>query len=89
LIPDADCKDSSLRGTMTLIADGTEGWRLNRINSGPPFHVEIVGPYNLAQVCDERGVVALSGHGGAVFCSTQEQADRLCELANAGMLDRI
>jgi hypothetical protein len=88
LLPDADCKDSTLRGTMTLIADGTEGWRLNRINSGPPFHVEIVGPYNLAQVCDECGVVALSGPGGAAFCSTREQADRLCELANAGMLDR-
>lgn len=74
---------------MALIADGIEGWRLNRINSGPPFHVEIVGPYKLAQVCDERGVVALSGPAGAVFCATREQADRLCELANAEMLDRI
>ena len=74
---------------MALIADGTEGWRLNRINSGPPVHVEIVGPYKLAQVCDARGVVALSGPGGSVFCSSRDQADQLCELANAGMLDRI
>ncbi|SBV37803.1 hypothetical protein STPYR_12746 [uncultured Stenotrophomonas sp.] len=85
------------RGTMALIADGIEGWRLNRINAGPPFHVETIkyGPQythmreSPPQVCDARGVVALSGTGGAVFCSTREQADRLCELANAGMLDRI
>lgn len=74
---------------MSLIHDGIEGWRLNRINAGPPFHVEIVGPYRLAQVCDERGTVALSGPDGAVFCATREQADRLCELANAGTLDRV
>lgn len=66
-----------------------EGWRLNRINSGPPFHVEIVGPYKLPQVCDARGTVALSGPGGAVFCATREQADQLCELANAGMIGRV
>lgn len=46
----------------------------------------IVGPYKLAQVCDERGVVAVSGPGGAVFCATHELAEKLCELANAGLL---
>lgn len=81
---------------MPLIAEGLEGWRLNRINSGPPFHVETIkyGPQythsreSLPQVCDERGVVALSGPGGAVFCATREQAEQLCELANAGTLER-
>ena len=82
---------------MPLIADGIEGWRLNRVNAGAPFHVETIkyGPQYVhvressLQVCDARGTVALSGPGGAVFCDTREQADRLCKLANDGMLDRI
>lgn len=74
---------------MSLISPGLEGWRLNRINCGPPYHVEIVGPYRLAQVCDERGTVALGGPNGAVFCATREQADQLCELANTGMLEHL
>lgn len=81
---------------MPLNAEGLEGWRLNGINAGPPFHVETIkyGPQythvreSLPQVCDARGVVALSGPNGAVFCVTREQADQLCELANAGMLER-
>lgn len=81
---------------MPLIAEGLEDWRLNRINAGPPFHVETIkygtqythARESLPQVCDERGVVALSGPNGSVFCATREQAERLCELANAGMLDR-
>lgn len=71
---------------MALITAEIEGWRLNRINIGPPYVVDTVGPYKLAQVCDERGVVAVSGPGGAVFCATHELAEKLCELANAGLL---
>jgi hypothetical protein len=74
---------------MALISDRTEGWRLNRINVGPPYHVELVGPYKLTQVEDARGNGALSGTDGAVFCATPELAVRLCEMANAGILDRI
>lgn len=71
---------------MSLISDSEQGWRLNRINCGPPYRVDIVGPYQLAQVCDARGVVALSGPDGAVFCGSRELADRLCERANEGTL---
>ena len=82
---------------MSRIAQVAEGWRLNRINAGPPFHVETIkyGPQythmreSPPQVCDAREVVCLSGPGGAVFCATREQAEQLCDLANAGMLDRI
>lgn len=74
---------------MSLINPSLAGWRLNRINCGPPFHVESVGPCALPQVCDARGTVALSGPNGAVFCSTVEQADELCRMANAGELPPV
>lgn len=61
-------------------------WKLNHINCGPPFRVELVGPYKLPQVCDARGVVAVSGPNGAVFLSSIEDANKLCELANNGEL---
>lgn len=73
---------------MSLRSHETTGWRLNRINCGAPFHVDTslkLGP----QVCDERGVVALSGPNGAVFCASQEQADELCRMANAGELETV
>lgn len=73
---------------MSLIAPDLSGWRLNRINLGPPYVVELVGPYTLPQVCDEHGTVALRGPTGAVFCSTVEQAQALCDMANAGELDK-
>lgn len=65
-----------------------DGWRLNRINCGPPFHVELVGPYRLPQVEDARGTCALTGPNGAVFCARIEQAEELCRAANAGELER-
>lgn len=82
---------------MALASNGIGGWFLNRINAGPPFHVETIkyGPQYVHQresfpkVCDVRGTVALCGPKGAVFCTTVEQAEQLCELANAGMLDSI
>ncbi|WP_202842105.1 hypothetical protein [Luteimonas saliphila] len=71
---------------MPLVADGTDGWALNRINRGPPYHVEEVGPYKLLQVEDAGGTCALSGPDGAVFCADVDQANALCEQANAGTL---
>jgi len=73
---------------MALVSQNLDGWRLNRINCGKPFHVEMVGPYKFPQVCDERGCAAVSGPSGAVFCRTKEQADILCEMANSGELER-
>lgn len=74
---------------MSLINGDLNGWRINRINIGPPYHVELVGPYQLPQVEDERGVVALSGPDGAVFCDSVEQAEELCRRANAGELEVV
>lgn len=74
---------------MSLINPTIEGWRLNRINCGPPFHVESVGPWKLPQVEDARGTCALSGPNGAVFCSSVEQAEELCRMANAGALESV
>lgn len=71
-----------------MISTALEGWRLNRINCGAPYHVEMVGPYQLPQVDDGRGVCALSGPDGAVFCTSVEQAAELCRRANAGELER-
>ncbi len=67
---------------------------MNRINVGPPYHVERIqyGPQYRSirqsppQVCDHLGTVAVSGPGGAVFCASDEQAQALCEAANAGQL---
>jgi hypothetical protein len=81
---------------MPLISDSAEGWRLNRINAGPPYRVETIkyGPQythmteSPPQVCDARGTVAMSGPGGAVFCLTHTQAEALCALANAGQLEQ-
>ena len=82
---------------MSRIYKCYKGWRLNRISAGPPFHVATI-KYGVQythmresppQVCDARGIVALSGPSGEVFCATHEQADQLCELANAGMLEHI
>jgi hypothetical protein len=74
---------------MALIHDGLTGWKLNRINCGAPYSVDIVGPYKLPQVCDARGTVAVSGPGGAVFCHTLEQAEELCRMANDGDLEVV
>jgi hypothetical protein len=75
------------------------GWKLNRINCGPPYRVECIkyGPEygsvsvreSPPQVVDARGTVALSGPGGAVFCWTLEQAEDLCRQANHGELERV
>lgn len=73
---------------MPLIA-GEGRWRLNCINAGSPYRVELVGPYRLPQVADKAGGCALSGPDGAVFCQTAEQAEHLCALANAGKLERV
>lgn len=73
---------------MSLISNDWDDWKINKISLGPPYHVELVGPYKLPQVEDSRGVVALSGKDGAVFCATEEQANVLCELANAGKLQK-
>ena len=72
---------------MPLISNSKTGWKLNRINYGKPYHVELVGPYKLPQVNDSRGTVALTNNG-AVFCSSVTQANRLCALANADRLER-
>lgn len=71
---------------MPLIDPSLTGWSIDRINCGPPYRVELVGPYELPQVCDERGVVALTGPDGAVFCASIEQAESLCAQANDGLL---
>ena len=60
-------------------------WRLNQINIGPPYRVALVGPYNLPQVQDGRGTVAVS-HDGAVFCASVADAQAVCDAANAGEL---
>lgn len=72
---------------MALISTSCEGWSLNRINRGAPFHVEEVGPWRLPQVCDKSGAVALSGPQGAVFCGSIDQAELLCSMANSGELE--
>ncbi|XTQ92573.1 hypothetical protein ACQR5W_11680 [Xanthomonas sacchari] len=72
---------------MPLINQELQGWKTNRLTSGP-YHVEIVGPYKLPQVCGPGGVVGLSGPDGAVFQATVEQAEVLCRAANAGELER-
>jgi len=72
---------------VSLISHDGEWWRLNAINAGPPYHVALVGPWALAQVEDALGTVALVGPHGAVFCATRQQAEQLCVLANAGLLD--
>jgi len=72
---------------MALISTNSDGWSVNRINRGPPFHVEQVGPWKLPQVCDKSGTVALSGPDGAVFCGSVEQAEILCSMANSGELE--
>lgn len=74
---------------MSLIDGSTEGWKLNRINVGPPYAVQPFGPYAIPQVCDERGTVALSGPCGAIASPTIEHAKELCRMANAGELERI
>ena len=63
-------------------------WKLNRISHGP-YHVEIVGPWNLPQVTGADGKVGLSGPNGAVFQATVEQANELAKLANEGKLSRV
>lgn len=71
---------------MSLIAEGLTGWRLNRINVGPPYRVESVGRWCLPQVQDRLGTVAMSGPDGAVFCDDLMQAEELCRMANDGEL---
>lgn len=71
---------------MALISRSLDEWRVGLHHSGPPYHVEIVGPWKLPQVCDRHGVAALSGPEGAVFCGTLKQAEYLCELANDGKI---
>ena len=78
------------------MSDLLDGWRLNRINIGPPYHVETIKygeqykymRESCPQVCDSRGNVAIT-HNGAVFCVTREQAEILCERANRGELDKV
>lgn len=74
---------------MSLIAPVNSQWKLNRINAGPPYMVDIVGPYRIPQVCDMRGTVAVVGPGGAVFCASHEEAKAVCDAANAGELEKI
>lgn len=72
---------------VSLIDQSLEGWRLNRINCGPPFYVDT--SLFMPQVCDVRGVVAISGPDGAVFCAGISQAEELCRRANAGELELV
>lgn len=67
----------------------TDGWKLNRINAGPPYRVEVFGPYSIPQVCDECGTVALSGPNGSIASPSIEHAEALCRMANAGELESI
>lgn len=71
---------------MSLISPSID-WRFNRLTAGP-YHVEIVGPYKLPQVCGPGGVVGLSGPNGAVFQASVTQAEQLCAMANAGELSQ-
>lgn len=73
---------------MGLISNARSGWKLNRINCGKPYHVELVGPYKLPQVEDRLGTAALSNNG-AVFCRSETQAKRLCALANGDRLQKV
>lgn len=82
------------------MAAALTGWKLNRINVGPPYRVQMAGPWQLPQVVDARGTVAVS-RGGAVFCGIMnlsddgpafvpdhELAEALCAAANAGTLEQ-
>lgn len=73
---------------MPLITDGIEGWKTNLI-SYPPYRVELMGPYKYPQVVGANGTVGLSGPGGAICQASIEQAEQLCELANAGLLPKV
>lgn len=73
---------------MPLRSAATEGWKVNRINIGPPYAVRLVGPWRLPQVVDRGGTVALSGPGGAVFCASEDQANTLLAKLAAGELER-
>lgn len=73
---------------MSLIAPVNSQWKLNQIGAGPPYMVDIVGPYRLPQVCDMRGTVAVVGPNGAVFCASHEEAKAVCDAANAGELEQ-
>jgi len=66
---------------MPLTSPEMQGWEPNSLTPGP-YHVEIVGPWKLPQICGPGGVVGLSGPGGAVFQSSVEQANELCRAAN-------
>lgn len=72
---------------MPLTHASIFGWALNRIHRRGEYHVELTGPYQMPQVVDSAGTVALSGPGGAVFCATVAQAEELCRMANAGALN--
>ena len=73
---------------MALMTDGLEGWKTNRI-SWPPYRVEKMGPYGFIQVVGANGTVGLSGPDGAVCQCSEEQAQTLCDLANAGKLPKV
>lgn len=82
---------------MPLVDPSLEGWKVNRINLGPPYKVDFIertygalkGKKLFPHVADEIGTVALSGPGGAVWCATVEQAQALCDAANAGKLEKV
>jgi hypothetical protein len=74
---------------MPLINGELRNWKINRLNVGPPFRVEVFGPYSMIAVCDERGTNALSGPDGAVLCASMEQAKELCAMANSGELECV
>lgn len=72
---------------MPLPPSFLEQCSINRINVGPPYVVNEIGPYRF-QVCDALGVVAVSGPGGGVFCDSRELADQLCAAANEGYISK-
>ena len=63
-------------------------WKINKTSVGPPYHVELVGPYKLSQVEDRLGFSDISSPNGAVFQSPTN-ARRLCALANASRLEHL
>lgn len=73
---------------MNLISASIGGWTIKATAAPTPFHVELIGPDRQPQVVDSRGIAALSGPGGAIFCASIEQANQLCQLANEGQLRR-
>jgi hypothetical protein len=72
---------------MPYMSSSRSGWKLNRINCGKPYRVELTGPYKYPQVVDSRGGAAITNNG-AVFCGSTTQANRLCALANADRLEK-